>query len=159
MFHHFLCDKSDNRTNLEGVYEMPDFSFVLWGLLFVAAVVVMVIKKDLRNSAVAMMNCDFENVPPFFCRLSSIFDAGFKVSDVHLIQLAIEEMKEDNEVKELGTYSVRFQGKKMKIYIQAKLQLDLQDHSKEVVLILSSHPEVVQAIKKVMRRYAEEYEM
>ncbi|MGM0901334.1 MAG: hypothetical protein ACQEXB_09590 [Bacillota bacterium] len=137
---------------------MPDFSFVLWGLLIVAAVVVMLIKKDFRDSAVATMNFDSENVPPFFCRLSAIFDSGFKVSDVHAIQLMIEQMNEDNEVKDLGCYSVQFQGKKMRIRIKAEIHLDLEDNTKEVVLSLSSRPELVLAINRVMRRFAEEYE-
>jgi hypothetical protein len=137
---------------------MPDFSFVLLGLLFVAGVVVMLIKKDFRESAVARMNFDYENVPPFFCRLSSIFDVGLKITDVEDIQSALEQMNEDGEVIELGTYPVRFRGKKMKIYIQAEVHLDHEDNTKEVVLILSSQPELIQAINKVMRKCAEEYE-
>jgi hypothetical protein len=138
---------------------MPDFSFVLWGLLLLAAVVVMLIKKDFRDCAEARMNFDFENVPPFFCRLSSIFDAGFKVSDVHAIQAMIEQMNEDNEVRELGCYAVRFRGRKMRIRIKAEIHLDREDNSKEVVLILSSQPELVQAINRVMRKCAGEYEV
>lgn len=137
---------------------MPDFSFVLWGLLIVAAVVVMMIKKDFRDCAVASMNFDSENVPPFFCRLSSIFDSGFKISDVHAIQFAIEQMNEENKVKDLGCYAVRFRGKKMKIRIKVEIHLDNEENSKEVVLIFSSQPELVQAINRVMRKCAEEYE-
>lgn len=138
--------------------KMPDFSFVLWGLLFIAALVVMLIKKDFRDLAQATMNFDDENVPPFFCRLSSIFDSGFKVSDVHAIQLMIEQMNEDNEVKNLGCYWVQFRGKKMKIRIMAEIHLDREENAKEVVLIFSSQPELVQAIHRVMRKCAEEYE-
>lgn len=136
--------------------KMPDFSFVLWGLLFVAALVVMLIKKEFRESAEAVMLFEYENVPPFFWRLSSIFDAGFKVSDIHHIQSEIEEMS-DNEVKELGTYSVQFRGRKMRICIKAEVHLDHEEDNKEIMLIFSSQPELVQAIQQVMRRFAAEY--
>jgi len=138
---------------------MPDFSFVLWGLLLLAAVVVMVIKKDFRDAAVATMNFNSEDVPPFFCRLSAIFDSGFKVSDVHAIQSMIDQMNEDNEVRELGCYTVRFRGKKLRIRIKAEIHLDRVEDSKEVVLFFSSQPELIQAISIVMRKCAEEYEM
>lgn len=136
--------------------KMPDFSFVLWGLLFVAAVVVMMIKKDFRDSTDAVMHIDYENVPPFLWRLSSIFDAGFKLSDVHQIQAEIEEMK-DKEVKQLGTYSVQFRGRKMRICIKVEVHLDHEEDSREVMLIFSSQPELIQAIQQVMRRFAAEY--
>ncbi|MGG0854325.1 hypothetical protein [Metabacillus fastidiosus] len=105
----------------------------------------------------AGMNFDLEEVEPFLKRLSSsILDSSFSQDEINTIQAEINAMKEDNEVKEIGTFDVIYKGQPTKIRIQAEIHIE--DIDKEVVLYMFSIQELVDIIDEKMLRTEEERE-
>lgn len=105
----------------------------------------------------AGMNFDLEEVEPFLKHLSSlVLDSGFSQADIETIQSEINTMKEDNEVKEIGTFDVIYKGKPTKIRIEAEIHIE--DVSKEVVLYMFSIQELVDIIDEEMLKTEEEEE-
>lgn len=68
----------------------------------------------------AGINFDLEEITPFLTHISnSILDSGLNSEKIRNIQLEIESMTEDNQIKKLGTFDVVYQGKQEKIRIEA----------------------------------------
>lgn len=113
-------------------------------------------KNDYKEAQYAAgMNFDLEKVEPFLKHLSSsVLDSGFSQAEIDTIQSEISTMKEDNEVKEIGTFDVTYKGKPTKIRIKAEIHIE--DVSKEVVLYMYSHQELVDIIDEEMMKHAEE---
>ena len=103
------------------------------------------------------MNFGLEEVEPFLNRLSSsILDSGFNQDEINTIQSEINTMKEDNEIKEIGTFDVIYKGKPTKIRIQAEIHIE--DVDKEVVLYMFSIQELVDIIDEEMLKTEDERE-
>ena len=103
----------------------------------------------------AGMNFDIEEVEPFLQHLSSsVLDSGFSQGEINTIQSEIDTMKEDNEVKEIGTFDVIYKGKPTKIRIEAEIHIE--DVEKEVVLYMYSIQELVDIIDEEMLKTEEE---
>jgi hypothetical protein len=115
-------------------------------------------KNDYKEAPYAAgMNYDLEEVEPFLKHLSSsVLDSGFSQADIDTIQSEINTMKEDNEVKEIGTFDVIYKGKPTKIRIEAEIHIE--DVSKEVVLYMYSIQELVDIIDEEMLKTEEEEE-
>lgn len=115
-------------------------------------------KNDYKEAPYAAgMNFDLEEVEPFLKHLSSsVLDSGFSQADIDTIQSEINTMKEDNEVKEIGTFDVIYKGKPTKIRIEAEIHIE--DVSKEVVLYMYSIQELVDIIDEEMLKTEEEEE-
>ena len=122
--------------------------------------VLLVKRRDTANqeeSLAAGMNFDLENVDPFLEELSQVFDQGFTSEQIVFIQSKIEEMKEDHEINEIGTFPVTYKGKTAEIRIEAEIHIE--DDLKEVVLIMYSRPDVIRIIDQEMMRFIEERDM
>jgi len=105
----------------------------------------------------AGMNFGLEEVEPFLNRLSSsILDSGFNPDEINTIQSEINTMKEDNEIKEIGTFDVIYKGQSTKIRIQAEIHIE--DVDKEVVLYMFSIQELVDIIDEEMLKTEDERE-
>lgn len=103
------------------------------------------------------MNFGLEEVEPFLKHLSSsILDSGFNQDEINTIQSEINTMKEDNEVKEIGTFDVIYKGQPTKIRIQAEIHIE--DVDKEVVLYMFSIQELVDIIDEEMLKIEDERE-
>ncbi|SES25747.1 hypothetical protein SAMN04487944_12837 [Gracilibacillus ureilyticus] len=115
-------------------------------------------KKCFKEAPLAAgMNFDIEEVEPFLNHLSStVLDSGFKTDEIITIQSEINTMKEDNEVKEIGTFDVKFKGQPAKIRIQAEIHME--DDDKEVVLYMFSNQELVEIIDEEMLKIEEQRE-
>ncbi|MDR7080683.1 hypothetical protein J2Y03_005774 [Neobacillus niacini] len=115
-------------------------------------------KNDYKEAPYAAgMNFDLEEVEPFLKHLSSsVLDSGFSQDYIDTIQSEINTMKEDNEVKEIGTFDVIYKGKPTKIRIEAEIHIE--DVSKEVVLYMYSLQELVDIIDEEMLKTEEEEE-
>lgn len=115
-------------------------------------------KENINNDEAPLaagMNFDLEEVQPFLNRLSSsVLNSGFTVDDIHTIQSEIEKMKEDNEVKEIGTFNVIYKGHQAKIRIEAEIHIE--DDLKEVVLYMYSNQELVEIIDEEMMKHVDE---
>ena len=135
---------------------MTDLFLVLLGAFLVVVAVVLFMRKKQQHSAppAAGMNFDLESVEPFLLRLSSILDGGFTAENLREIVVGIDEMSEDHEVKDLGTYPVVYRGKSYQIRIEAEIHIE--GDGREVVLNLFSTPVMVQLIDEEMMRYADE---
>lgn len=135
-------------------------SFII--IILVGGTIYMVNKKNNTNDYeeapfAAGMNFDLEEVEPFLKRLSSsILDSSFSQDEINTIQAEINAMKEDNEVKEIGTFDVIYKGQPTKIRIQAEIHIE--DIDKEVVLYMFSIQELVDIIDEKMLRTEEERE-
>jgi hypothetical protein len=128
-------------------------------ILFVGGTIYMFTNKnDFKEAPYAAgMNFDLEEVEPFLKHLSSsVLDSDFSQADIDTIQSEINIMKEDNEVKELGTFDVIYKGKPTKIRIEAEMHIE--DVSKEVVLYMYSIQELVDIIDEEMLKTEEEEE-
>ncbi len=131
-------------------------------ILFVGGTIYMVNKKKNTNDYeeapyAAGMNFGLEEVEPFLNRLSSsILDSGFNQDEINTIQSEINTMKEDNEIKEIGTFDVIYKGKPTKIRIQAEIHIE--DVDKEVVLYMFSIQELVDIIDEEMLKTEDERE-
>jgi hypothetical protein len=105
----------------------------------------------------AGMNFGLEEVEPFLKHLSSsILDSGFSQDEINTIQSEINTMKEDNEVKEIGTFEVSYKGQPTKIRIQTEIHIE--DVDKEVVLYMFSIQELVDIIDEEMLKIEDERE-
>lgn len=140
------------------------FGFIFGLLGVVMVIVIYVIVKRRGDSQVepdgpeaAGMNFDLENIRPFLERLSLVFDSSLSEQEVNLIESEIEEMDTDHEEKEIGTFSITYQGKPEKVRVVAEVHI--QDDSKECVLYMFSQPEIVQVIDDEMMRFTEEMDM
>lgn len=130
-------------------------------ILVVAGTIYMFNKKNNINndeaSLAAGMNFDLENVQPFLKELSSVLDSGFTDDDINAIQSRIEKMKQNNEVKEIGSFNVIYKGEQAKIRIVAEIHLE--DDLKEVVLFMYSNEEIVATVDKEMMKFVDERDM
>jgi hypothetical protein len=105
----------------------------------------------------AGMNFDIENVEPFLNNLSSsVLDSGFRQEDINTIKSEIDTMKQDNEVKEIGTFNVMYKGEPTKIRITAEIHIE--DVEKEVILYMYSIQELVDIIDEEMLKTEEDVE-
>lgn len=105
----------------------------------------------------AGINFDLEEITPFLTHISnSILDSGLNSEKIRNIQLEIESMTEDNQIKKLGTFDVVYQGKQEKIRIEAEIHIE--DEDKEVVLYMYSSEELVHALDKEMLKFTEQRE-
>ncbi|MGG0414376.1 hypothetical protein [Peribacillus simplex] len=115
-------------------------------------------KENINNDEAPLaagMNFDLEEVQPFLNRLSSsVLNSGFTVDEINTIQSEIEKMKEDNEVKEIGTFNVIYKGHQAKIRIEAEIHIE--DDLKEVVLYMYSNQELVEIIDEEMMKHVDE---
>ncbi|PLT31010.1 hypothetical protein [Peribacillus deserti] len=118
----------------------------------------MFIKKNNVNNTepppAAAMNFDLEKVQPFLIELSSVLDSGFTESDIKAIQSKIEKMEENNEIKEIGSFHVIYQGEPAKIRMEAEIHIE--DDLKEVVLNMYSNQVLVKTIDEEMMKFADE---
>lgn len=140
------------------------FGFILGLLVVVVLIVIYVVVKRRGDSRfepdgpeAAGMNFDLENVRPFLERLSLVFDSGFSEREIELIQSEIDVMDTDHEEKEIGTFSITYQGKPEKVRVVAEIHIE--GDSKECVLYMFSKPEIVQVIDDEMMRFTEEMDM
>lgn len=138
--------------------------FILGLLVVVMVIVIYVVVKrkgDLQvepnGPEAAGMNFDLENVRPLLERLSLIFDSGFSESEIKLIESKIEVMDTDQEEKEIGTFNITYWGKSEKVRVVAEIHIE--DDSKECVLYMFTHPEIVQVIDDEMMKFTEEMDM
>jgi len=103
------------------------------------------------------MNFDIEDVEPFLNHLSSSqLDSGFSQDEIKAIKFEIDTMKQDNEVKEIGTFDVMYRGKPTKIRITAEIHIE--DVEKEVVQYMYSIQELVDIIDEEMLKTEEDVE-
>lgn len=114
-------------------------------------------KNNINNDEAPLaagMNFDLENVQPFLKELSSVLDTGFTDNDINAIQSTIEKMKQNNEVKEIGSFNVIYKGEQAKIRIV--VEIHIEDDLKEVVLYMYSNEELVAAIDEEMMKFVDE---
>lgn len=105
----------------------------------------------------AGINFDLEEITPFLTHISnSILDSGLNSEKIRNIQLEIESMTEDNQIKKLGTFDVVYQGKQATIRIEAEIHIE--DEDKEVILYMYSSEELVHALDKEMFTFTEQRE-
>jgi hypothetical protein len=124
-------------------------------LVLIGIVIIFIIKKRKQNyPAAAGMNFDLDTVQPFLSRLSNVLDTGFTDEDIRSIKMAIEEMNEDHQVKDIGTYPVVYHGKPAKVRVEAEIHIE--GDSREVVLNLFGPPDLVQMMDDEMMKYADE---
>lgn len=132
-------------------------------ILLVGGTIYMINRKNNTNEYeeapfAAGMNFDLEEIAPFLKHLSfSVLDSGFSKDEINTIQSEIDTMKEDNEVKELGTFDVIYKGKPTKIRIVAEIHIE--DIDKEVILYIHSIQELVDVIDEEMLKIEDERDM
>ncbi|MDQ0226522.1 hypothetical protein [Metabacillus niabensis] len=73
-----------------------------------------------------------------------------------MILSEIDEMIENNEIKEFGTFDVMYKGKPSKIRVQAEIHIE--DEDKELVLYMYSTKKLVDVIEKEMLKVEEQRE-
>lgn len=106
----------------------------------------------------AGINFELEEITPFLTHIShSILDSGLSSEEIRNIQLEIEAMDEDNQIKQFGTFDVGYQGKRAKIRIEAEIHIE--DEDKEVVLYMHSSKELVDVLNNEMRKFVEQREI
>jgi hypothetical protein len=66
-------------------------------------------------------------------------------------------MKQDNEVKEIGSFNVIYKREEAKIRIEAEIHIE--DDLKEVVLFLYSNQVLVETIDEEMMKFVDERDM
>lgn len=106
----------------------------------------------------AGINFELEEITPFLTHIwNSILDSGLSNEEIHNIQLEVEAMDEDNQIKKLGTFDVVYQGKQAKIRIEAEIHIEVKN--KEVMLYMFSSEELVDVLNKEMREFVEQREI